>query len=119
MVDDGVDREAFPEYLDDDTMLIDVPGIAPGTPHDPPDDDGVDIFYDGHDEDEMHDNLVLAGVYLADAKIFAASIVACSKPTKFFEVFGRGSTVQEAARIIRSLNLKVQSSRSFSKRLRA
>ena len=62
MANDGVDREAVPKDLDDDTMLIDVPGIAPGTPHDLLDDDSVDLFYDGDDEDEMHDSLVLAGV---------------------------------------------------------
>ena len=81
MCDDGVDRQAFPDDLDDDTMSIDVPGIAPGTPHDH--DDGIDFFHDGHDEDEMHDSLILAGVYADDAKIFAASIVASAKPTTY------------------------------------
>ena len=87
-------------------MLIEAPVIAPGTPHDPSDDDGVDLFFDGHDKDEMHDGLFLAGVYPEEAKIVAASIVASAKPTTFFEVFGRRSIVQEAARARRSLNLQ-------------
>ena len=87
-------------------MRIDDPGIAPFTPTDPPDDDGIDMFYDGHDEDEMHDSLVLAGDYPEDAKTYCQSIVASSKPTTFFEEFGRGAIVQEGARARRSLNLK-------------
>ena len=50
--------------------------------------------------------MVLAGVYAEDAKIYAASLVASTKPTTFVEVFGRGSIVKEAARARRSLNLK-------------
>ena len=106
MVDDHADHEAYPDGLHDDTMLIDVPGIAPGTPTDPPDYDGVDLFFDGHDEDEMHGSLVLAGVYPEDAKTYCQSIVASAKPTTFFEVIGRGFIVQEAARARRNLNLK-------------
>ena len=53
MVSEHVDREAYPEGLDDDTMLIRFPGLAPGASGDVPDDGGVDLFFDGHDDNEM------------------------------------------------------------------
>ena len=105
MVSEHVDREAYPEGIDDDTILIDVRGLASGASGDVPDDDGVDLFFDCHDEGEMYDSLILAGVYPEDAKIYAASIVASTRPTTFAELFGRGSIVK-AACARRGLNLK-------------
>jgi len=103
----GIDREAYPDDLDDDTMHVDVP-TGRGFDPDEREEDVADIFFgDGDDEEvQMTDSLVLAGVDQAEAKMFAAKVTGSIKSETFFEVFGRGSIVEEALKNRRNLNIK-------------
>ena len=133
LVEADADVEAFPNGAGAEGAADEA------APIDPPDaemDDGVDLFFDGDDENEMHDSLILAGVDPDEARLFGATILgrytgvakssdsnntvfdhellgalanfstASDPPTTFVEAFGRGSIIKEAAARRRNLNLK-------------
>ena len=132
LVEAGGDFDAGYSGVDDEAMLSDLPGVQPADAEMV--DDGIDLFFDGNDGDEMHDSLILAGVDPDEARMFGATILgrytgvakppdvkntvfdeklfraiapeASEAPTTFVEAFGRGSLIKEAAAQRRNLNLK-------------
>ena len=82
-------------------------------PADDPD-ELADLFRgDDDDKDQMADSYVLSGVDSATARLCAACVLGSSKnkkglsqPENVFEVYGRGSSVQEALQSRRNLNIE-------------
>ena len=82
-------------------------------PADDPDELSKLFRCDDDDEDQMADSYLLSGVASATARLCAARVVGSSRnpkvlnqPETFFDVFGRGSIVQEALHSRRILNIK-------------
>ena len=67
----------------------------------------AELFMDDPDDKiQMHDSLLLAGVKAPATKLYAATVTGSIKPETLFEVYGRGSIVQEAAASRRNLNIE-------------